>query len=141
MAPGYFPRPDPCLAGGSFRTRDLASWRGGELHLEGRLDDVINVRGKKVDPREVEAVLGRLAGVEEVVTLGAPRGDETIVRSVVACRPGDLDREAVLRWCRRHLAHHKVPRSVVLVEEIPRTARGKLDREALLALAPERGDG
>ena len=40
-----------------------------------------------------------------------------------------------LTWCRDHLAAHKVPRSVILVPELPRTSRGKLDRPALLALA------
>ena len=57
------------------------------------------------------------------------------VRAVVAGR-GGLSYEAVHAWCRRHLADHKVPRSIVLVEEIPRNARGKLDRAALLALEP-----
>lgn len=135
---GYHPEPDPRLEGGRFRTSDVGRWRGGELVLEGRIDDLINVRGKKVNPREVDAVVARLDGVEEVVTLGValPGQDEKIVRSFVACRPGSLSYEAVQAWCRRHLAEHKVPRSIVLLEEIPRTARGKLDRAALLALEP-----
>jgi acyl-CoA synthetase (AMP-forming)/AMP-acid ligase II len=44
-----------------------------------------------------------------------------------------LTREEVLAWCRERLAAHKIPRSLILLPEIPRTARGKLDREALLA--------
>ncbi len=132
---------EPRLAGGRFRTRDLATLRGSELFLEGRLDDFINVRGKKVNPREVEAVLGRLEGVEDVVTLGVllPGHEERIVRSFVACRPGRLSDQTVRAWCRHHLADYKVPRSIVLLEEIPRTARGKLDRQALLGLAPSPG--
>jgi long-chain acyl-CoA synthetase len=137
VASGYHPQPDPRLRDGIFRTSDVGRWHEGELVLEGRLDDLINVRGKKVNPREVDAVVARLEGVDDVVTLGFARpGRDEIVRSFVACRPGRLSYETVQAWCRRHLAEHKVPRSIVLVAEIPRTARGKLDRAALLALEP-----
>jgi long-chain acyl-CoA synthetase len=136
VAQGYLPDADPRLAGGRFVTSDFAGWRGGELVLRGRLDDLINVKGKKVDPREVEAVLAGLPGVEEVAVVGvrlAGRGSEA-VRAVIACRPGALSPEQVLHWCRGHLAAHKVPRSVILVPEMPRTPRGKIDRPALLAM-------
>ncbi len=138
VAAGYLPEPDPRLGGGRFTARDLAVFQGGELALRGRLDDLINVKGKKVDPREVEGVVGALAGVDEVVVLGvpAPESGAEIVRAVIACRPGHLRAEQVLAYCREHLAAHKVPRSVILVPEMPRTARGKIDRPALLALAP-----
>jgi len=138
VASGYLPEPDPRLAGGRFTARDLAAFQDGELALRGRLDDLINVKGKKVDPREVEGVVGALAGVDEVVVLGvpAPEGGAEIVRAVIACRPGLLRAEEVLAYCREHLSAHKVPRSVILVPEMPRTARGKIDRPALLALAP-----
>ncbi len=138
VATGYHPACDSSLGDGCFRTRDLAVIRDGELVLEGRLDDVINVRGKKIHPREIETVLGRLDGVEEAVVLGVrpPGRDETVVRSFIVCRPGDVCEAAIRDWCRRHLAGHKVPRSIVLLEALPRTDRGKLDRAALLALEP-----
>lgn len=125
----------PGLAGGRFRTSDLGELRRGELHLLGRVDDVINLKGKKVHPREVEAVLRELAAVEDVAVLEVPRpGAEPLLRAVVACLPGALSREDVLAWCRPRLAEHKIPRSVVLVQELPRTERGKLDRRALRQL-------
>lgn len=136
---GYFPEPDERLAGGRFRAGDLASWRDGELVLRGRLDDVVNIKGKKVDPREVEGVLAQLAGVDEAAVLGvscAGRSGE-LLRAVVACRPGGLTAEEVVAWCRSHLSSHKVPRSVILVDSLPRNARGKLDRSALVALGIE----
>ncbi len=134
VARGYLPTPDPILTDGRFRTNDLGTWRDGELVLEGRLGNVINVRGKKVDPLEVDAILQQLEAVEEAVTMGVelPGKGETVVRSFVACRAGSLCLETVHRWCRRHLASHKVPRSIVLMERLPRTDRGKLDRRALL---------
>jgi len=136
VAAAYYPEADAHLDGERFTTSDLGSFRDGELVLLGRVDDLINVKGKKVNPREVEGVLLRLAGVEEAVVVGVPTpggGGET-VRAVVACGEGRVDREGIEAWCRTHLAAHKVPRSVVMVEEIPRNARGKVDRAALKGL-------
>jgi long-chain acyl-CoA synthetase len=139
VAAGYLPEPaepDPRLAGGRYVTGDVAAWQDGELVLRGRLDGLVNIKGKKINPREVEEVLGGLAGVDEVVVLGVPvpgRAEERL-RAVIACGAGRITVEEVLSWCRGHLAPHKVPRSVILVPEMPRTERGKLDRAALLAL-------
>lgn len=137
---GYFPDSDERLAGGRFTTSDLGTFRNGELVLLGRVDDLINVRGKKVNPREVEAVLSQLEGVEEAVVLGvpAPDGSGDMVRAVVATSQAELGYDSVVAWCRQRLAAHKVPRSVIRVETMPRSARGKLDRAVLRALQPER---
>jgi long-chain acyl-CoA synthetase len=135
VAAGYVPDPDERLAGGRFVAGDLGRWQRGELVLMGRQDGTVNIKGKKVNPREVESVLAELVGVEEVVVLGVPlpeRGGE-VLRAVIACRPGRLTREEVLAWCRERLAAHKIPRSLILLPEMPRTERGKLDRAALLA--------
>ena len=130
----YLPEPDPRLVPGRFETNDVGVLEGGELALRRRVDRVINVRGRKVDPSEVEDVLAGLGGVEEVVVIGVavPGRDEEIVRAVVACPTGGLAHEDVLAWCRPRLAEHKVPRSIVIVDAIPRTIRGKVDRAALL---------
>jgi long-chain acyl-CoA synthetase len=131
VAASYVPRPQPELAGGVYRSADLASWRDSELVLRGRIDDLINVKGKKVHPGEVEDVIRRLPGVVDVLVLAAPApGGGELVKAVVV--PGDraLDPEAVRRFSQAHLAEHQVPRSVVLVSELPRNARGKVDRAA-----------
>jgi long-chain acyl-CoA synthetase len=140
VASGYLPDPDERLADGRFAGGDLAVWSdgsGGELALRGRLDDLVNIKGKKVNPREVETVLRDLPGVEDVAVLGVPWPDRSgeRLRAVVACAAGRLAPEDVVSWCRPRLAPHKVPRSVLLVRELPRTARGKLDRRELSALA------
>lgn len=136
---GYYPVPDPRLLAGRFLSGDVARWQVGELKLCGRSDDLVKIRGKLVSPLEVDGILSRLEGVEESYTLALmpPGGTEPIVRSIVACRQGALDRGGVLEWCRRHLPDHKVPRSIVIVREIPRTDRGKIDRAALARLEPE----
>jgi long-chain acyl-CoA synthetase len=134
---GALPAADPDLSGGTFVAGDLAAWEGEELRLLGRADDLVIVRGKNVDPREVEAVLRALEAVSDVAVLGVDSGrpGEPTLRAVIACEPGALAYEEVARHCRERLAEYKVPRSIVFVEALPRNARGKLDRQALLALS------
>ncbi|HEX4822741.1 MAG TPA: class I adenylate-forming enzyme family protein [Candidatus Polarisedimenticolaceae bacterium] len=130
---GYVPVPRDELHGGAFFAADLAAWTpSGELRLLGRADALINVGGKKVHPAEIESVLRAMPGVRDVAVFGleAP-GCREIVRAVVACDPTRTTYDAVTAWCRARLAPHKVPRSVQLVDEIPRNARGKIDRAAL----------
>jgi long-chain acyl-CoA synthetase len=129
----YVPTPDTRLGDGRFVTADLAEWRDGEIALLRRADRVINVRGFKVDPDEVERVIAELTGVDEAIVTAAPGpdGTSTMVRAVVACQPGAVDAEAVTAWCRPRLAEHKVPRRIVIVRELPRTPRGKIDHAAL----------
>lgn len=137
VASGYLPEPDPeRLRGGRFVGGDLGGWENGELVLRARLDDLVNIKGKKVNPREVEEVIRALSGVDEVVVLGVPVPDRSgeRLRAVIACAPGRLTTDQILAWSRERLAPHKVPRSVILVPELPRTERGKLDRMALRAL-------
>lgn len=139
----YLPDRDSRLGQGRFETNDVGAWQGGELVLRRRVDRVINLRGRKVDPSEIEKVLAGLDGVDEAVVLGvtSSRGGEEIVRAVVACADGRLDYERVTAWCRQELADHKVPRSVIIVDAIPRTSRGKIDRAALLQMGTSKDSG
>ena len=91
---------------------------------------------KKVHPAEVENVLCMMPGVREAFVLGvpAPGEERTIVRAFVACDPASISYAAVASWCRERLSGHKVPRSIVRLESIPKNARGKVDRAALAAL-------
>ncbi len=140
VASGYVPATaadQARLGGGAYRTDDSARFVDGELVLLGRQGDWINVRGKKVHPREVEAVLAQLPGVDAVAVFGAAAsGDAQVVRAIIACVEGRLGYRDVLDWCRSRLASHKLPRSLVFVRALPRTPRGKLDRAALRALTP-----
>jgi len=129
------------LSGGVFVSADVAAWTDdGELRLTGRADALINVAGKKVQPAEIEGILRGLPGVRDVVVLGVRSavGAREVVRAVIACDRSVLDYATVTRWCRLHLASHKIPRSIVFVDEIPRTSRGKVDRVALAGPEPAR---
>ena len=137
VAERYLPDGSPELDGGSFLSGDRAAWADGEIRLVGRADDLVIVRGRNVQPHEVERVLASYPGVEEVAVLGVegPEGPRTLLRAVIATGVAAFDRAAALAYCRERLAEHKVPRSLIVVRQLPRTARGKLDRAALAALA------
>jgi len=72
VALGYIPGGDERLGGGRFVTSDLAVFEGGALRLRGRVDGLINVKGKKVNPTEIESVLQQMPGVAEVVAFACP---------------------------------------------------------------------
>ncbi len=145
VAATYLPEARPELGAGRFVTGDLARIAEGEVRLLGRADDIVFVRGKNVNPREVEATLREIPGVVDTSVLGVdgPDGPRSVLRAVVAAPgsgPGSgVDYETILAHCRARLAEHKVPRSVIVVAELPRTDRGKLDRAALATLAESSG--
>lgn len=135
LATTYLPEPDPRLGLGRFETADLGRLRDGELELIGRAGQTINVRGRKVEPVEVEQVIRRLDGVDAVVVEGvtSPGGHER-VRAIVATRAA-LSASAIRAWCLQHLSLYKVPRSIVVVDAMRHTARGKIDAAWLANLS------
>lgn len=134
VADGYLPAPDPRLAGGRFRSDDLGSWAGGELELLGKASEVINVHGRKVNPRDVERTILELDGADEVAVTSGGDAARQWVEAVVACSTGALTARDVVTWCRSQLAPFKIPRRVVVVPALPRDQRGKLRRVELSAL-------
>jgi acyl-CoA synthetase (AMP-forming)/AMP-acid ligase II len=121
---------------GWYVTGDLVQFRGGHLHYHGRADDLIKAHGANVSPREVEAVIARLAGVAAAHAVGVPdRERGTIVGAVVVPQPGcTLDAEAIRQVCARLLASYKVPRiiKVCAAAELPVLASSKVDRRGLV---------
>jgi acyl-CoA synthetase (AMP-forming)/AMP-acid ligase II len=129
---GYFPDPDEDKLGhGQFLPDDLLSRTDGGFRIVGRVSDVINVAGKKVNPAEVEAELLRFAGVRGAVVFGR----ESVLRNeeVVACVTASAEvRETdLLEFCRQRLSGWQVPKRVFFVEEIPVNERGKVSRREL----------
>jgi fatty-acyl-CoA synthase len=121
--------------GFTVHTRDIGYFDGrGALHVAGRADDLINVSGLKVLPSEVEAVIGRMEGVMEVV---ACRTRHTLwgeAVKVFIAASGDIRDQEVKAWCIRHLPKYKVPSVIRFVKEIPKMPSGKVSRRALQEL-------
>ena len=118
-----------------FRTSDLGSLDAdGRLTVRGRADDVINTGGEKVVPGEVEAVLGTIDGVRDVVVVGLPDADwgEIVTAVVVPADPATPPHLRQLRaQVRGRLPGYAAPRRMLLVAELPMLPSGKPDRMAL----------
>jgi long-chain acyl-CoA synthetase len=104
----------------------------GFLFLDGRREDLVITGGVNVYPAEVEAVLGRCPGVAEVAVFGVEDDDwgERLCAAVV----GDATEESLRAHAETHLAPYKRPKRYVQVDELPRTATGKLLRRGLPGL-------
>lgn len=114
----------------------------GFLTVNGRLKDIVNVGGYKVNPLEVERVLAALPGVADVGVAGVEGVDgatgERVVAAIVAAKGALPDLAAAEAECARRLERFKCPARIVLVDAIPRTDSGKLLRPRLAALLAER---
>jgi oxalate---CoA ligase len=125
---------------GWFRTGDQGYLDSdGYLYLTGRLKEIINRGGEKISPREVDEVLLKHPGVEQVVTFGIP--DETlgenVAAAVVLTNPSITDQE-LIQYAAAHLANHKIPNQIIILDEIPKGPTGKLQR---IGLAEQLGFG
>ncbi|GGQ35593.1 hypothetical protein GCM10010266_68720 [Streptomyces griseomycini] len=120
-----------------YRTGDLARRRpDGRLEYVGRADDQVKVRGFRIEPGEVEAALLRHPGVAQaaVVVRGDGPGEPRLIGYVVPRAPRDVcDPVDVRRSVRELLPDYMVPSAVVVLDALPVTANGKLDRAALPA--------
>ena len=129
---GYFPESDEeKLSRGFFVPDDLLTETENGFQIVGRISDVINVAGKKVNPVEVEAHLLRFRGVQQAVVFGRASAlrNEEVVACVVAS-PG-VDEADLLDFCRRALSGWQVPKRVFIVDAIPANERGKISRREL----------
>jgi acyl-CoA synthetase (AMP-forming)/AMP-acid ligase II len=123
-------------ADGWFRTGDLGRVdEGGFVYVEDRLKDMIISGGENVYSPEVERVLAEHPAVAEVAVIGVPdeRWGEA-VKAVVSLRPGSAATpEELIGWCRERLAHFKCPRSVDVLDALPRNPTGKILKRDLRA--------
>lgn len=143
---GYWADPEAtarAVRGGWFRTGDLAAWDDdGCLRLVGRLSEVVNSGGEKICPGEVEAALMPLAEARdcELVVLGVPDATWGEVVVVVAeCRSQPAPTlDEVRAAAGASVARFKLPKHLLVVDVLPRTPTGKVDRRALTELAQRR---
>lgn len=108
----------------------------GFLCLQGRLSDLIKAGAYRISPREIEEVVLSLEGVKEAVAAGVPDPllGEAVQLWVVVHPDMSLSAKQVLAHCRIMLPLYKMPKRVVFVDAIPKTASGKVRRRAVLGL-------
>ncbi|MEU5264300.1 amino acid adenylation domain-containing protein [Amycolatopsis sp. NPDC021455] len=139
VAQGYLARPaltaerfvaDPFAAAGRmYRTGDLASWTDeGTLVFAGRADDQVKIRGYRVEPGEVEVALAGLPGVGQAVVSAR---DGHLIGYVVAEAGQDADPAGLRARLTETLPEFMVPAAVLVLDELPLTVNGKVDRQAL----------
>jgi acyl-CoA synthetase (AMP-forming)/AMP-acid ligase II len=134
VADGYFPEPDEeKLGNGIFVPDDLLARDDAGFKIVGRISDVINVAGTKVNPAEVEALLLHFSGVRQAVVFGRPAGAGLRNEEVAACVvvSPHVSEAILVRFCRAALSAWQVPKRIFVVDAIPVNERGKISRRDL----------
>jgi long-chain acyl-CoA synthetase len=136
---GYLDDPEATArvltADGWLRTGDLGLCdEEGRLYLVDRSKDLIIVSGFNVFPAEVEEVLLEHPAVADAGVLGVPHPHtgEAVKAFVVVADGASIDEDALVRHCHERLARYKCPRKILFVDELPRSATGKLVRRDLV---------
>jgi malonyl-CoA/methylmalonyl-CoA synthetase len=135
---GYWRMPEKTredfTADGFFNTGDKATISAdGYVSIVGRAKDLIICGGLNVYPREVEQLLDDLEGVVESAVIGVPHADfgEAVVAVIVATAGNSLEEQAIIDFCKGEIANFKVPKQVFFVDELPRNAMGKVQKNLL----------
>jgi malonyl-CoA/methylmalonyl-CoA synthetase len=134
---GYWRKPEQTAASfrdGFFITGDLGKFDArGYLHIVGRAKDLVISGGFNVYPKEVEMEIDALAGVMESAVIGVPHPDfgECVTAIVVCDEAARLTEAGIIGALATRLAKFKLPRRVIFVDELPRNAMGKVQKNAL----------
>ncbi|GAB3530039.1 acyl-CoA synthetase [Photobacterium alginatilyticum] len=139
---GYLKNPsttDEALAEGWFRTGDLAVWHSDNyIEIKDRSKDIIISGGENISSIEVEDVLYRHPGIEEVAVIAMPdeKWGEVPCAFVKTREEFVLSQEEVIEFCRSQMAHFKAPKKVVFTQ-LPKTSTGKVQKYVLRNLVRE----
>lgn len=124
---GRIPGERLCYTGDLFRMDEE-----GYFYFVARKDDIIKSRGEKVSPKEVENVLYKIEGVQEVAVIGVT--DALLgqaIKAFIVKKNSELTESEVLRFCRNHLEDFMIPKYVQFVDELPKTSSGKIKKTDL----------
>jgi len=142
---GYYRDPEATARAidteGWFHTGDVGILRAdGHLRFVGRYKDMIKVGGENVDPTEVESYLSTYPGVSQAAFVSYPeaRLGEVGVAFVQVVPGASVDPDGLIAFCRGRIASFKIPRHVLIVDELPMTSSGKVQKARLREVARER---
>jgi len=125
---------DGNIENGWLRTSDIGHFdKDGFLYLDGRIDDMINVSGEKVNPSEIEMIVNEIGGIEESIAIGIPHETFGQVVKLFAKKTNEskIQESEVIAYCIKRLERYKVPVNIRFIDEFPRTEYGKIKRYEL----------
>lgn len=127
-----------------YRTGDLVRWRAdGQIEFLGRIDQQVKIRGYRVEPAEIETLLTHCPCVKEAVVLGVAddEGEKRLTAYIVAREGNSMAPEAAEAFLKDKLPDYMIPTRWAVVEEIPLTANGKVDRKKLTEAIVHKREG
>ncbi len=135
---GYWNEPEQtakAIKNGMLVMSDLAYFsEEGELLLVGRSNDTINLGGFKVAPVEVEEIVMRVDCVDECLLIPVVKPTGTMLKLLVVLKDGaELNEEAIREIIAKNLEPYKMPKQIVVIDEIIRTFNGKIDRKQMIS--------
>lgn len=127
--PGRYPGELVLYSGDYFRKDEE-----GYLYFLGRKDDMIKCRGERVSAKEVENILYEIPGIKEAAVLGIPDGIEgQAIKAFASVDPASgTSEKAIRKYCAENLEPFAVPKYVELIDELPKTPNGKIDKKTLM---------
>lgn len=139
---GYLDLPEEtreALRDGWLHTGDIGRWdEAGYLVIEDRKKDLVLVGGFNVYPREIDEVLMGHPNVAEAAVVGRPDDYRGEVLHAFVVAKGDVTADDLTAHCRANLVKYKVPAAITIVDALPKTSVGKIDKKALRRSGPDR---
>jgi long-chain acyl-CoA synthetase len=136
---GYWNKPEltaETLKGGWLRTGDSGFLdKNGYLHLLGRKEDIINIRGMKAASGEIEEILKQYKGICDAAVIGCLSGDklsQVIIKAFIVVEDSFIDFTSLKNHCINHLESYKIPQEFKIIKKIPRSDSGKILRIQLV---------
>ncbi|UCG54867.1 MAG: AMP-binding protein, partial [Dehalococcoidia bacterium] len=139
---GYYNNPEATaevIKDGWLYTGDIGRVdEDGYLFLSGRKKEMIIQKGQNIFPSDIEAVLKTHPKIAETAVVGVPdelRGE--IIRAYISLKKGErFPEEEIKHFCREHMANYKVPKQIIFLDSLPKTANGQIRKDELKRLSP-----
>ena len=119
------------IKNGWLHTGDLAHMDSdGFIYIDGRSSEMIKSGANRISPKEIEEIIAELPEVQEVAVVGIANDIlGQIIKAVIVPKPGySLESKDVQAYCKKNLANYKIPKIIDFIDEIPKTASGKIKR-------------
>lgn len=130
---GYLGADSPAFMGNNtYSTGDIGKIENGYLYCRGRIDEQIKYKGYRVEPREIEACMNDMKGVAGAVVLPiAGRGNKILMLAAFAQKTQDITAAGVKMQLAQRLPPYMVPKTILLLDQMPMNANGKCNKKAL----------